>query len=285
MARHKRIVVKVGSSSLTSADGGLDAERVAYIADELAALIHGGTEVLLVSSGAIAAGYPALGYTERPGTRHERQASAAVGQALLMQAYIEPLASRGLTAAQILLTGVELVQPTRRNSVGRTIEELLKRGVVPIFNENDSVPVGEIQVGDNDRLAALIANLVGADRLLIFTDTDGLYTADPQKDPNSTRIEEVDVIDDALLEIAGGAGSSVGTGGMRSKLEAARIATGGGVNVFIGKADQLGDVAAAATGDGRGTVFSATSPRTGAREIGAPLPQRSSPIALRADRG
>ncbi len=252
--RHQRIVVKVGSSSLVTAQGGLCAERVAYISEELAALSRAGAEVLLVSSGAIAAGFPALGYPARPRETHERQASAAVGQALLMQAYIAELAGRGITAAQILLTGIELHQPHRRSAVGRAVEELLGRGAIPIFNENDSVPVGDVPFGDNDRLSALMASLVGADRLLIFTDTDGLYTADPRCDPLARRILRVETVDDALIRMAGGAGS-VGTGGMRSKLEAARLAAHSGVEVFIGKADRAGDVATAAKGRGRGTAF------------------------------
>ncbi|NGZ74295.1 glutamate 5-kinase [Saccharibacillus alkalitolerans] len=251
----KRIVVKIGSSSLTGSRGGLNREAVAYFAGELARLYERGYQPLLVTSGAVAAGFRAIGYSERPKKLHEKQASAAVGQALLMRAYQEELAKYGHVAAQILLTRTDFHSRKRIGSAVMTIEELLERGILPIFNENDTVSVDELKFGDNDTLSALVANLVKADRLVILTDTDGLYSADPRHDPDAFKYETVDEIDDDIYRMAGGAGTGVGTGGMRSKLDAARIATRGGVPVFVGRADESGDLAAAAEGAGKGTHF------------------------------
>ncbi|MCQ4085755.1 glutamate 5-kinase [Saccharibacillus sp. JS10] len=251
----KRIVVKIGSSSLTGDQGGLNREAIAYFASELAGLYKLGYQPLLVTSGAVAAGFRAIGYTERPKKLHEKQASAAVGQALLMQAYQEALARDQRVAAQILLTRTDFHSRKRIGSAVMTIEELLERGILPIFNENDTVSVDELKFGDNDTLSALVANLVKADRLIILTDTDGLYSADPRHDPSAFKYEVIDEIDDDIYRMAGGSGSSVGTGGMRSKLDAARIATRGGVPVFVGRANELGDLKQAAEGGGKGTHF------------------------------
>jgi len=251
----KRIVVKIGSSSLTGSRGGLNREAVAYFAGELAQLYKRGYHPLLVTSGAVAAGFDAIGYMQRPKKLHEKQASAAVGQALLMQAYQEALAAYGHVAAQILLTRTDFHSRQRIGNAVMTVEELLEQGILPIFNENDTVSVDELKFGDNDTLSALVANLVKADRLIILTDMDGLYSADPRHDPNAIRYETIDEIDDEIYQMAGGAGSGVGTGGMRSKLDAARIATRGGVPVFIGRATKIGDLTAAVEGGGRGTHF------------------------------
>lgn len=251
----QRIVIKIGSSSLTSEEGGLNRERVRFFADELAALQAAGHQVLLVTSGAIAAGFRRIGYRSRPKLVHEKQAAAAVGQALLMQAYQEAFDSHGIAVAQILLTRPDFSDRSRAQNAHHTIEELLKQRVVPIINENDSVVVNEIKFGDNDSLSALVANLVKADGLFILTDMDGLYSADPRKSPDAVRIERVDVLSDELYRIAGGAGSSVGTGGMRSKIEAARIAMQGGVPMFVGRVAEPGDLQAAAEGSGKGTYF------------------------------
>ncbi|GGO04130.1 glutamate 5-kinase [Saccharibacillus kuerlensis] len=251
----KRIVVKIGSSSLTSSQGGLNREAVAYFAGELASLYKLGYQPLLVTSGAVAAGFRAIGYSERPKKLYEKQASAAVGQALLMQAYQEALADYGHVAAQILLTRTDFHSRQRIGNAVMTVEELLARGILPIFNENDTVSVDELKFGDNDTLSALVANLVKAERLIILTDMDGLYSADPRNDPNAFKYETIDEISDEIYRMAGGSGSSVGTGGMRSKLDAARIATRGGVPVFIGRASEAGDLTAAASGGGRGTLF------------------------------
>jgi glutamate 5-kinase len=255
----QRIVVKIGSSSLTSDEGGLNLDRIAFFSRELASLQDEGYQVLLVTSGAVAAGFRHIGYAKRPKLLHERQASAAVGQALLMQAYHHAFADYGKSVAQILLTRADFAQRKRVHNAMMTIDELLTRRVIPIINENDTVSVDELKFGDNDSLSALVANLVKANRLIILTDTDGLYTEDPRKNPAAQRIARVDVIDERIWSIAGGSGSSVGTGGMRSKIEAARIAMRGGVPVFVGRATEPGDLVRAVQGDGRGTYFDTQS--------------------------
>lgn len=251
----QRIVIKIGSSSLTSEQGKLNQAQIRYFSGELASLRKAGYDVLLVSSGSVAAGFPYIGYAERPVHVHEKQAAAAVGQTLLMQAYHEAFAAYDHKIAQILLTRANFSERKQVRNAKNTIEELLKRGVIPIINENDTVSIEELNFGDNDTLSALVANLVKARMLLIFTDTDGLYTADPRFHETAARISKVEQIDEQLLSIAGGSGSVVGTGGMRSKIEAARIAARGGVPVFIGKASQEGDMAAALLGQGKGTYF------------------------------
>ncbi|QJD82473.1 glutamate 5-kinase [Cohnella herbarum] len=254
----KRIVVKIGSSSLTSDEGGLNRQHVRFFADELASLHADGHQVLLVTSGAIAAGFRRLGYSSRPKLVHEKQAAAAVGQALLMEAYQEALNASGVIAAQILLTRPDFSNRSRAQNATRTIEELLKQQAIPIINENDTVAVDEIKFGENDSLSALVANLVKADGLYILTDMDGVYTGDPRKVPDAVRIERVEVLSDELYRIAGGAGSSVGTGGMRSKIEAARIAMQGGVPLFVGRVSEPGDLLAAVAGHGKGTYFASS---------------------------
>ncbi|WP_187355263.1 glutamate 5-kinase [Paenibacillus tengchongensis] len=251
----RRIVVKIGSSSLTSPVGGLDREAVHYFATELSNLRASGYEVLLVTSGAVAAGFREIGYAERPKLLHEKQAAAAVGQALLMQAYRESFSSFGIAAAQVLLTRADFHNRKRMGNASMAVEELLKQGAVPIINENDTVSVDELKFGDNDTLSALVANLIKADRLLILTDTDGLYTKDPRYHADAERFAVVDEITDQIYALAGGAGTAVGTGGMRSKLDAAKIAVRGGIAVFIGKSQRSGEMLEAVSGKGRGTYF------------------------------
>lgn len=251
----RRVVVKIGSSSLTSDEGGLNRDKIAFFAQELAALHDSGTQTLLVTSGAVAAGFRQIGYPTRPKNVHEKQAAAAVGQALLMQAYNEAFAVHGKVVAQILLTRSDFSNRKRVQNAMMAIDELLNCGVIPIINENDTVAVDEIKFGDNDTLSALVANLVKAQRLVIITDTDGLYTDDPRKNPDAVRIDRVEHITEELYRIAGGAGSSVGTGGMRSKVEASRIAMRGGIPVFVGRVAEEGDLAAAVAETGKGTYF------------------------------
>ncbi|RXZ80208.1 glutamate 5-kinase [Paenibacillaceae bacterium] len=252
------IVVKIGSSSLTSEQGGLNRERIAFFAEELAALHQGGYQVVLVTSGAVAAGFRTIGYTARPRLLHQKQAAAAVGQALLMQAYQEALVPSGIGVAQILLTRSDFSNRKRINNALMTLDELIRQRMIAIINENDTVATDELKFGDNDTLSALVANLVKATRLLILTDMDGLYTEDPRKNPAAVRIERVDQISEEIERIAGGAGSSVGTGGMRSKIEAARIAMRGGVPAFIGRLQHPGDLMSAIQGAGHGTYFDTT---------------------------
>ncbi|MUT65428.1 glutamate 5-kinase [Paenibacillus sp. NEAU-GSW1] len=251
------IVVKIGSSSLTSEEGGLNRESIAYFAQELAALHQKGLNVILVTSGAVAAGFKQVGYASRPKVLHEKQAAAAVGQALLMQAYQEALTKFGIVAAQILLTRADFSNRKRINNALMTIEELLRLRTIPIINENDTVSTDEIvlKFGDNDYLSSLVAAMTKASQLVIITDMDGLYTEDPRKNPQAVKIERVDQISEDIMKLAGGAGSAVGTGGMRSKIEAARIAMRGGVGAFIGKVQQPGDLELAIAGEGRGTYF------------------------------
>lgn len=251
----RRIVVKIGSSSLTSDEGGLNRAKIEYFAGELSRLQDDGHQVVLVTSGAVAAGFRKIGYPKRPKALHEKQASASVGQALLMQCYNEAFAKHGHTVAQILLTRSDFSNRKRIHNALATLQELLDYRVVPIINENDTVSVDELKFGDNDSLSALVANLLKAQKLVIITDTDGLYTDDPRKNSSAQRIDRVVEINEDIYAIAGGSGSSVGTGGMRSKIEAARIATSGGVPVFVGRAAEPGDVASAVRGDGKGTYF------------------------------
>lgn len=251
----QRIVVKIGSSSLTSEHGGLNREQVRFFAEELRALRQAGYQIVLVTSGAVAAGFRQMGYEQRPKLLHEKQAAAAVGQALLMQAYQEYLLPYGISAAQILLTRQDFASRKRGHNAYMTIEELLKLGVIPIVNENDTVSIDELKFGDNDTLSALVANLVHALQLIIVTDMDGLYTEDPRKNPHATRFDVIEQITDEIYSYAGGAGSAVGTGGMRSKLDAARIAMRGGVKAFVGRIAEPHDLMKTVQGDGRGTYF------------------------------
>ncbi|WP_072328891.1 MULTISPECIES: glutamate 5-kinase [unclassified Paenibacillus] len=253
------IVIKIGSSSLTSSEGGLNREQIEFFAGELAALHRRGCPVLLVTSGAVAAGFRELGYPSRPKQLHEKQASASVGQALLMQAYHEAFGRHGIGVGQILLTRSDFVSRKRIHNAQMTLEELLRRGMVPIINENDTVSVDELKFGDNDTLSALVANLVRAQKLVIITDIDGLYNGDPRSNPDARRIDRVSEIDEELYRLAGGSGSAVGTGGMRSKLEAARIAMRGGIPLFIGRVVEPGDALLAVDGTGKGTYFDTTA--------------------------
>ncbi|WP_168119106.1 glutamate 5-kinase [Paenibacillus sp. HB172176] len=253
----ERIVVKIGSSSLTSEEGGLNRGNIRFFVEELAALHEGGDAVMLVTSGAVAAGFRPIGYASRPKLVHEKQAAAAVGQALLMQAYQEAFSQYGIVSAQILLTRADFSDRKRIQNALMTIEELLKQRIIPIINENDTVATDELvlKFGDNDNLSALVAAMTKAAKLVIITDMDGLYTEDPRINPKAVKIERVDQISDDIRRLAGGAGSAVGTGGMRSKIEAARVATRGGVSTFIGKVSLAGELHMAVNGQGRGTYF------------------------------
>lgn len=250
-----RIVVKIGSSSLTAEAGGLDYQAIAFFTAEIASLKAAGYLPILVTSGAVAAGFAEIGYAKRPKLLHEKQAAAAVGQALLMQSYREAFSRHDICSAQVLLTRATFSSRKRMGNATMALEELLKQSVIPIINENDTVSVDELKFGDNDTLSSLVANLLKADKLLILTDMDGLYTADPRIDASATRIPAVEEITDELYAAAGGAGSAVGTGGMRSKLDAARIAMRGGIPVFIGRVNQTGALLQAAQGRGEGTEF------------------------------
>lgn len=234
----RRIVVKVGSSSLTTASGGLSQHRLDRLVDALSAAIKMEKEIVLVSSGAIAAGLAPLGIPRRPRDLATQQAAASVGQGLLIQAYTTSFARTGQTVGQVLLTVDDVTRRTHYRNAYRTLRRLLDLGAVPIINENDTVATEEIRFGDNDRLAALAAALIHADLLLLLSDVDGLYTGDPAT-PKARRITDVRGEDDLAGIVIGKAGrSGVGTGGMVTKVDAARIATSFGIPVLLTAADQ-----------------------------------------------
>jgi len=229
----RRIVVKVGSSLVTNEGRGLDAVAIGQWCEQLAALVKDGREVIMVSSGAIAEGMKRLNWSTRPKAIHELQAAAAVGQMGLVQVYETKLRENGIGSAQVLLTHADLADRERYLNARSTLLALLQLGVVPVINENDTVVNDEIKFGDNDTLGALVANLVEADALVILTDQKGLYTADPRKDPAAQFVHEAKAGDPALEAMAGGAGSSIGKGGMITKILAAKRAAGSGASTVI----------------------------------------------------
>ena len=228
-----RIVIKVGSSLVTAEGRGLDHAALSRWAEQIAALAAQGREVVLVSSGAIAEGIARLGWRKRPKAVNELQAAAAVGQMGLVQAYESIFRTHGLHAAQVLLTHEDLADRTRYLNARTTLRTLLELRVVPIINENDTVATDEIRLGDNDTLGALVTNLIEADCLIILTDQPGLYTADPRKHPEATLVMDAHAGDPELERMAGGAGSSVGTGGMLTKILAAKRAARSGAHTVI----------------------------------------------------
>ncbi|HLZ39025.1 MAG TPA: glutamate 5-kinase [Mycobacteriales bacterium] len=257
----RRVVVKVGSSSLTTRAGGLDGEQVDALVATLAAQRAGGREVVLVSSGAIAAGLVRLGFTTRPRDLATLQAAASVGQGLLLERYTTAFAGHGLLVGQVLLTADDVVRRSHYRNAHRTLTRLLQLGTVPVVNENDTVATDEIRFGDNDRLAALVAHLVHADLLVLLSDVDGLYDGDPRR-PGARLVTEVHGDDDLVGVRTGGVGSHVGTGGMATKVDAARIAAAAGVPVVLTAAPHA---AAALAGTAVGTHFRRTRTRTPAR--------------------
>jgi glutamate 5-kinase len=254
----RRVVVKVGSSSLTTAAGGIDPARVRQLVEVLVAARGAGAEVVLVSSGAIAAGLAPLGLSRRPKALAAQQAAASVGQGLLAHRYQEEFARHGLVTGQVLLTVDDVTRRAHYRNAYQTFAKLLELGVLPIVNENDTVATSEIRFGDNDRLAALVAHLVHADLLILLSDVDGLYDGPPSR-PGARLLSDVRSeadLDAVTVGTTGGAG--VGTGGMVTKVEAARIATGAGIPVVLTAADQA---AAALSGAEVGTLFHATGRR------------------------
>lgn len=254
----KRIVIKIGSSSLTHPEtGDLNLRKIEQLVRVLSDLRGEGREVILVSSGAIAAGRQALGFNERPKLLEEKQAFAAVGQARLMMVYQKLFAEYNQTAAQILMTKNTVTNPQSRFNAHNTFNELLKLGAIPIVNENDTVATDEIQFGDNDRLSAIVAALVEADVLILMSDIDGLYTDDPNKNPDARFIPLVTELTPELKAMGKGSASSVGTGGMSAKLAAAQIATGSGSDMLIANANDLNVIYRILEGEECGTLFKA----------------------------
>ncbi len=233
VASAQRLVVKVGSSLVTDEGRGLDHQRLALWAGQIAALAKLGKEVVLVSSGAIAEGMQRLGWSKRPHALNELQAAAAVGQMGLIEAYERCFRAHGLHTAQVLLTHADLADRERYLNARSTLRTLLALKTIPIINENDTVTTDEIKVGDNDTLGALVANLIEAEVLIILTDQRGLYTADPRKDPGATLVVEAIAGDPALEAMAGGAGSAIGRGGMLTKILAAKRAARSGAHTVI----------------------------------------------------
>lgn len=249
----QRIVVKVGSSLVTNDGKGLDHAALSRWASEIADLTRRGKQVVLVSSGAIAEGLQRLGWTTRPKAVHELQAAAAVGQMGLVQAYETAFRAEGLKTAQVLLTHEDLADRTRYLNARSTLSTLLKLNVVPIINENDTVATSEIRFGDNDTLGALVTNLIEADALIILTDQQGLYTADPRKHANAEFVHEAQAGDPRLEEMAGGAGSTVGTGGMITKIIAAKRAARSGAATVIACGREANVLSRLADGEAIGT--------------------------------
>ncbi len=251
----KRIVVKIGSSSLTNGRGEIDHDKLDDHVSAVALLREQGHEVLLVSSGAVAAGFKELGYPARPVTLKGKQAAAAVGQSLLIKSYIEEFNERSISIAQILLTRSDFSNQVQYTNAFDTIFELLARGVIPIINENDTVSTEELKFGDNDMLSALLSGLVHADELIILTDINGIYDANPTTNPKAKKYCRLSEIQDHMIDRAGGAGSRAGTGGMKSKLIAAKTALSLGVNIFIGKEEGSEKLLRILSGNGDGTYI------------------------------
>ena len=258
----KRIVVKIGSSSLTHKQtSDMDYIRMEKLVRELSDIRNQGKDVILVTSGAIAAGKKAVHVTEMPGDNGVeamavKQACSAVGQARLMMTYQRLFAEYNQVAAQILMTKNTIVDNLNRFNATNTFSQLLKMGVIPVVNENDTVATYEIEIGDNDTLSAIVAAMVGADLLILLSDIDGLYTDDPRKNPDARFIEQVDELTDELMEMGKATtGSNVGTGGMNTKMIAARIATSSGVDMLIANSADIGVLHRILGGENVGTLF------------------------------
>ena len=262
----RRIVVKVGSSLVTNEGRGVDAQAIGNWCRQLAALAMQGREVVMVSSGAIAEGMNRLGWTTRPHELPQLQAAAAVGQMGLVQMYESQLSQHGLRSAQVLLTHADLADRERYLNARSTLLTLLKLKVIPVINENDTVVNDEIKFGDNDTLGALVANLIEADTLVILTDQRGLYASDPRRDPAARFIDVAAAGDPALERMAGGVGSSIGRGGMITKILAAKRAAGSGANTVIAWGREPDVLLRLAAGEAIGTALTAATPKVTARK-------------------
>ncbi|PYZ95157.1 glutamate 5-kinase [Salipaludibacillus keqinensis] len=257
--RKSRIIVKIGSSSLTEKAGHLSTSKINYYAARISQLTNEGHQVILISSGAVAAGFKLLGYPSRPVTISGKQAAAATGQSLLMQRYAEAFHQQELTCAQLLLTKNDFINEEQYSNASNTINELLKRRIIPIINENDSTITDELTFGDNDMLSALVSGFLHADRLIILTDIDGIYNDNPLKNPHAKKYHQLNEITEEILSHAQGSSTKIGTGGMASKLRAAKTALSLGVHVFIGTGNDDRLLINILEGQGNGTYLSPTS--------------------------
>ena len=251
----KRIVVKVGTSTLTHSGGNLNLYRIEHLIREIADLHNAGKEIIFVTSGAIAAGIGKMGLAKKPETIPENQALAAIGQGVLMHIYEKFFAEYGLTLGQILLTKNSTIDEHARENSKNSLTALLKMGVIPVINENDAVAVDEIKIGDNDNLSAMVANIVDAEVLIILTDIDGLYNGNPKTDSAAKLIHEVPEINSEIEKMAGGAGTKLGTGGMFTKIQAAKLATENGIAMLIISGKEIGNLRRALSGEEIGTIF------------------------------
>ena len=259
----KRIVVKVGTSSLTYSTGQIHLRQIELLARVLSDLRHEGREVVLVTSGAVSVGRSKIGLLEKPKTLREKQAASAIGQSELMSIYSKLFSEYGCDVAQVLLTKNVIEDAQRKQNAITTFNTLLEWGVVPIVNENDAISTEELQFGDfgdNDTLSAMVASLIDADLLIILSDIDGLYSADPHKDNRAKLIGEIDEITDELFEIAGEAGTSRGTGGMATKLKAAKAVMPRGINMVIANGGQPAVIYDILEGKQVGTLFKGQKP-------------------------
>ena len=252
-----RVVVKIGTSTLTYNNGKLNLFRIEKLVRELADLANQGKEIILVTSGAVGAGLDRLGSTERPKTIPEKQAVAAICQGILMHMYEKLFAEYGQIVAQVLLTRENSVKHKLYINSRNTLLTLLKMGVIPVINENDAIAIDELKIGDNDTLSATVATIVDADLLIILSDIEGVFTANPQNDPTAQLIEEITDITPEIEELAGGAGSKLGTGGMYTKIQAAKIAVNAGVTMVIASGALEGVVRNILSGENIGTIFPA----------------------------
>ncbi|WP_067725934.1 glutamate 5-kinase [Oceanobacillus damuensis] len=251
----KRIVIKIGSSSLTSMNGEVSHRKLEKLVDEVVRVKEDGHDVLLVSSGAVAAGYRKLGCLTRPDSLAEKQAAASIGQGLLIETYSDLFISHGYVASQILITRSDFSDEKRYNNARNTINVLLDRGIIPIVNENDTIAMDFLRFGDNDTLSAKVAGLVEADQLIILSDIDGLYDSDPRKNKDAKLLLEVNEITPEVEAAAGDPGSAVGTGGMKSKIEAVKIAMASGIPSFLGKSSTDNIIYEAVCKNAVGTYF------------------------------
>lgn len=266
LSRVRRVVVKVGSGLVTTPGEGPSGEDIARIAADVAALVHERREVALVSSGAIATGVARLGLKARPRSIPEKQAAAAVGQSALMWEYEHAFKKHGIAVGQVLLTGQDISDRSRYLNARNTLLALLDFGVLPVINENDTVAVDEIKVGDNDNLAALVAHLIDADLLVLLTDVDGFYTGNPRQDPSARRLETVEAITDEIQQMVYDASARVSVGGMATKLQAAQKASASGIPMVIASGREAGVLPRLLQGESIGTYFQPRDDRLAARK-------------------